>query len=371
LSELLVTGGAGFIGANFAYFWRRLHPDDVIVVLDALTYAGNRSNLDSFRGDKQFDFVNGDICDAGLVKALFCRHDFDHVVHFAAESHVDRSIVSSDAFVRTNVVGTHTLLECALAWWKSSLAGRRFHHVSTDEVYGSLGRDDPPFRETSRYDPKSPYAASKAGSDFLVRSYAHTHGLPVTITNCSNNYGPYQFPEKLIPLMIVNAVAGEKLPVYGDGGNVRDWLYVEDHCAGIALVLERGRLGETYNIGGGAEMANIDLIGALCDEIDRRFAADKALAARFPRCPAVRGGSTRELMIFVKDRPGHDRRYAICADKLAGELGFRASTSLPEGLHRTIDWYLGNEQWWRAVQTGAYRDWMKLQYGAALTGSIT
>lgn len=371
MSKLLITGGAGFIGANFVLSWRRHHQGDHIVVLDALTYAGNRSNLESIEGDRDFEFVHGDICDAGLVQSLFRRHDFDFVVHFAAESHVDRSIVSSDAFVRTNVVGTHTLLDCALNAWKSSSAGRRFHHVSTDEVFGSLGPDDPPFTEASRYDPKSPYAASKSGSDFLVRSYAHTHGLPVTITNCSNNYGPYQFPEKLIPLMIVNAISGEKLPIYGDGGNVRDWLYVDDHCAGIALVLERGRLGETYNIGGAAEMANIDLVGLLCEEIDRRFAADKGLAARFPGCPAGHGRSTRELMTFVKDRPGHDRRYAICADKLNNELDFRTDTPLAEGLRRTVDWYLSNERWWRAVQTGAYRDWIKLQYGSAFSESMT
>jgi dTDP-glucose 4,6-dehydratase len=371
VSNLLITGGAGFIGANFVLHWRRQHPNDGIVVLDALTYAGNRSNLDSIKDDGQFQFVHGDICDAGLVQSLFRRHDFNIVVHFAAESHVDRSIVSSGAFVQTNVIGTHTLLECALAAWKSSMDGRRFHHISTDEVFGSLEPDDPPFTEASRYDPKSPYAASKAGSDFLVRSYAHTHDLPVTITNCSNNYGPYQFPEKLISLTIVNAVVGKKLPIYGDGGNVRDWLFVEDHCTGIALVLQRGRLGETYNIGGGAEMANIDLIGLLCDEIDRRFTTEKALAARFPDCPAANGGSTRELMTFVKDRPGHDRRYAICADKVARELGFRAQTSLADGLRRTVDWYLTNESWWRAIQTGAYRDWMTLQYGTLLKEPIT
>jgi dTDP-glucose 4,6-dehydratase len=370
VSKLLITGGAGFIGANFVGYWHRHHPKDSIVVLDALTYAGNRSSLESNTGDRQFEFVHGDICDATLVEGLFRRHDFDIVVHFAAESHVDRSIVSSDAFVRTNVVGTHTLLECALIVWKSSMGSRRFHHISTDEVFGSLGPGDPPFTETSRYDPTSPYAASKAASDFLVRSYAHTHGLPVTITNCSNNYGPYQFPEKLIPLMIVNAIAGEKLPIYGDGGNIRDWLFVEDHCAGIALVLQRGRLGETYNIGGTAEMANIDLVGVLCDEIDRCFASEKALASRFPTCPAAHGGSTRELMTFVKDRPGHDRRYAICADKVARELGFQAQTPLAVGLRRTVDWYLTNESWWRAIQTGAYRDWMKLQYGAVLKEPI-
>jgi dTDP-glucose 4,6-dehydratase len=369
MSNLLITGGAGFIGANFVLHWRRLCPQDHIVVLDALTYAGNRSNLDSMREDKRFDFVHGDICDAALMQTLFRWHDFDVVVHFAAESHVDRSIISSGDFVRTNVVGTHTLLDAALVSWKSTLARRRFHHVSTDEVFGSLGPNDPPFTETSRYDPKSPYAASKASSDFLVRSYAHTHGLPISITSCSNNYGPFQFPEKLIPLMIVNAIAGEKLPIYGDGGNVRDWLYVEDHCAGIAQVLQHGRLGATYNIGGQGEMANIDLVRLLCGEIDRRFAEDDTLAARFPHCPAAKGVSTCELITFVKDRPGHDLRYATCADKLADELGFRAETKLSDGLRRTVDWYLTNDHWWRAIQTGAYRDWIKLQYGAALTGS--
>jgi dTDP-glucose 4,6-dehydratase len=252
-----------------------------------------------------------------------------------------------------------------LAAWKSSFAGRRFHHISTDEVFGSLGPDEPPWNELSRYDPKSPYAASKAASDFLVRSYAHTHGLPVTITNCSNNYGPYQFPEKLIPLMIVNALTGAKLPIYGDGGNIRDWLYVGDHCAAIALVLQQGRLGETYNIGGGRQMQNIDLVGLLCDNVDRRFAEDRNFAARFPDCPAANGKSTRALMTFVKDRQGHDRRYAICADKLAQEFGFRATTSLADGLGRTIDWYLANEAWWRQIQSGAHRDWIKLHYGVA------
>lgn len=365
MSTLLVTGGAGFIGANFVSYWRRSRPADRIVVLDALTYAGNLGSLAQLCDSDACRFVHGDICDAGLVDQLFEKFDFATVVHFAAESHVDRSIHASQAFTRTNVQGTHTLLDTALAAWRHSFDGRRFHHVSTDEVFGSLGPQDPPFTELSRYDPKSPYAASKAASDFLVRSYAHTHGLPVTITNCSNNYGPYQFPEKLIPLMIVNALAGQSLPIYGDGGNVRDWLYVEDHCAALGLVLERGRLGETYNIGGGQEMPNIELVGTLCDEIDGRFAADKGLARRFPDCPAAGGGKTRELMTFVKDRPGHDRRYAICADKLFREFDFRAKTSFAEGLARTVDWYLANEDWWRSVQTGAYRDWIKKQYGVA------
>ena len=369
MSTLLITGGAGFIGANFVSYWRRSRPADRIVILDALTYAGNFESVALFCDDDVCRFVRGDICDAAAVTALFKRFDFDAVVHFAAESHVDRSIYASQVFTRSNVQGTHILLDAALAAWKSSFDGRRFHHISTDEVFGSLGPQDSPFTELSRYDPKSPYAASKAASDFLVRSYAHTHGLPVTITNCSNNYGPYQFPEKLIPLMILNAVTGQKLPIYGDGGNVRDWLYVEDHCAAIALVLQKGRLGETYNVGGSAHMPNIELVGLLCDEIDRRFAEDERLAARFPDCPVAKGGSTRELMTFVKDRPGHDRRYAICADKLSHELGFRAETKLADGLARTVDWYLTNEAWWRRIQSGAHRDWIKLHYGAVLTES--
>ena len=272
--------------------------------------------------------------------------------------------MSSAPFVRTNVLGTQTLLDAALAAWKPDFDGRRFHHISTDEVYGSLGPGDPAFTETTPYDPRSPYAASKAASDFLVRAHAHTHGLPVTITNCSNNYGPYQFPEKLIPLMVINALTGKPLPVYGDGGNVRDWLYVEDHCAAVACVLDRGRAGETYNIGGGAEMANIDLVTLLCATIDGKFAGDKALARRFPDCPAARGARCRDLISFVTDRPGHDRRYAICADKLAGELGYRAETSFAGGIARTLDWYLANESWWRDIHRGAYQEWIEQNYGA-------
>jgi len=363
MSTLLITGGAGFIGANFVAYWRRSRPADRIVILDALTYAGNFDSVAPLCDDHTCKFIRGDICDAAAVQALFRKYDFDVVAHFAAESHVDRSIYASQVFTRTNVQGTHVLLDAALTAWKSSFDGRRFHHISTDEVFGSLGPDATPWTELSRYDPKSPYAASKAASDFLVRSYAHTHGLPVTITNCSNNYGPYQFPEKLIPLMILNAVTGQKLPIYGDGGNIRDWLFVEDHCAAIALVLRQGRLGETYNIGGGRQIPNIEIVGLLCDEIDRRFAENQSMPARFPDCPAANGESTRALMTFVKDRPGHDRRYAICADKLAHELGFRADTNLADGLARTIDWYLANEAWWRRIQNGAHGDWIKLHYG--------
>ena len=364
MRRFLITGGAGFIGANFVQRLRRTQPDDSVVVLDALTYAGNPANLASLDGVAGYHFVHGDICDGELLARLFREHAFDTVVHFAAESHVDRSIVSSAPFVRTNVLGTQALLDAVLAAWKPDFAGRRFHHISTDEVYGSLGPADPAFTETTPYDPRSPYAASKAASDFLVRAYAHTHGLPATITNCSNNYGPYQFPEKLIPLMIINALTGKPLPVYGDGGNVRDWLYVEDHCVAIERVLEHGRAGETYNIGGGAEMANIDLVTLLCTAIDRKFAGDKALASRFPDCPAARGAGCRDLINFVTDRPGHDRRYAICADKLAGELGYRAETSFADGIARTLDWYLTNETWWRDIQRGVYQDWIEQNYGA-------
>jgi dTDP-glucose 4,6-dehydratase len=362
--RLLVTGGAGFIGANFAHYWRRTRPADAIIVFDALTYAGNPANLDGLHGTDGFTFVHGDVCDGALLERLFGTHRFDTVVHFAAESHVDRSIVSSGPFVRTNVVGTQVLLDAALAAWKTDFGGKRFHHISTDEVYGSLGPDDPAFTETTPYDPRSPYAASKAASDFLARAYAHTHRLPVTITNCSNNYGPYQFPEKLIPLMLINALTGKALPVYGDGKNVRDWLYVEDHCAAVARVIDRGRPGETYNVGGGAEMANIDLVTLLCAAVDTRLAGDRRLAARFADCPAARNASCRDLVKFVPDRPGHDRRYAIDARKLAGEIGYRAETSFAAGIVRTLDWYLANETWWRDIQRGAYQDWIKLNYGA-------
>lgn len=370
MATLLVTGGAGFIGANFVSYWRQARAADRIVIVDALTYAGNFDSIAGLCDDERCRFIRGDICDAVAVEALFQEHDFNTVVHFAAESHVDRSIHASQVFTRTNVQGTHVLLDTALTAWRSSFAGRRFHHISTDEVFGSLAADEAPWTEAARYDPKSPYAASKAASDFLVRAYAHTHGLPVTITNCSNNYGPFQFPEKLIPLMIVNALTGQKLPIYGDGGNIRDWLYVEDHCAAIAMVLTQGRLSETYNVGGGHQLPNIELVRLLCDEIDRRFAEERPLAARFPDCPAANGQTTRSLMTFVKDRPGHDRRYAICADKIAGDLGFRAKTTLADGLARTVDWYLGNEAWWRRIRSGAYRDWMQLHYGADLKGSV-
>jgi dTDP-glucose 4,6-dehydratase len=364
MTAILVTGGAGFIGSNFVHHWHRAHPQDKVVVLDALTYAGNPENITALLKPGGVELVHGDICDTALLAGLFASHDFAQVVHFAAESHVDRSIVAPDAFIRTNVGGTLALLQAALAAFRKTGTLTRFHHVSTDEVYGSLEPDDPAFTEATPYAPRSPYAASKAASDHLVNAYGHTYGLPITISNCSNNYGPYHFPEKLIPLMIVNLLEGRPLPVYGDGRNVRDWLYVEDHCAAIAAILERGRTGETYNVGGNSEVDNIDLVHSLCDIFDARFAADPVTRARFPNSPAARGSKSRDLITFVKDRPGHDRRYAVNAGKIAAELGVYPTVGLKEGLARMIDWYLANEDWWRRVMTGDYQNWIASHYGA-------
>jgi len=364
---MLVTGGAGFIGANFVQYWLRRHPDDRVVVLDALTYAGNKASLEPVLGRPELVFVEGDIGTPCLAEELLRRHAVDTIVHFAAESHVDRSIRGPDPFIETNVRGTHELLKAARTVWLEA-PGRpdvRFHHVSTDEVYGSLGPEDPAFRETTPYAPNSPYAASKAASDHLVRAYHHTYGLPVTTSNCSNNYGPYQFPEKLVPLMLVNALDGKPLPVYGDGLNVRDWLYVEDHCRAVEQVLLRGRPGETYNVGGRTEQPNIALVRRLCGLLDEAFAADPTLARRFPRCPAASGTSSAALVTFVKDRPGHDRRYAIDAGKIERELGFRPTETLESGLRKTLAWYLANEGWWRGVMDGSYRSWTAQHYGVS------
>jgi dTDP-glucose 4,6-dehydratase len=363
MSSILVTGGAGFIGTNFVYHWHKTHSEDQIVVLDALTYAGNPANLAPLAEDAAVEFVKGDICNETLVADLFAKHDFTRVAHFAAESHVDRSIAAPDVFIRTNITGTLALLKASLAAHQKTGTLKRFHHISTDEVYGSLQLDDPHFIETTPYAPRSPYAASKAASDHLVRAYANTYGLPVTISNCSNNYGPYHFPEKLIPLMITNAIDGRPLPIYGDGKNVRDWLHVSDHCTAITAILERGCNGETYNIGGENEITNIDLIYKLCGLIDARFADDSALAQRFAAAPAARGETTRSLITYVKDRPGHDRRYAIDAGKIARELGFRPQVSFETGLAATLDWYLAHESWWRSIQSGQYREWIASQYG--------
>lgn len=368
MRRLLVTGGAGFIGGNFVHYWTNRYSDDRIVVLDALTYAGNRSTIESLIASGTISFEHGDITDRALVDRLLDEHNIDHVVHFAAESHVDRSIVDPGAFVRTNVIGTQVLLDAAITAWRTNgewKNGVRFHHVSTDEVFGSLAPNDAPFTETTSYAPNSPYAASKAGSDHLVRAYAHTYGLPVSISNCSNNYGPYQFPEKLIPLMIVNALKGKPLPVYGDGMQVRDWLFVEDHCVAIDRMITSPVAGATFNVGGRAEHPNIDIVRTVCDLIDAQFKANSALAAQFPECPAARGEHTRALISYVKDRPGHDRRYAIDPSRISAQLGFEPSESLATGLARTVDWYLTHSEWWSAVLDGSYRKWIEQQYGAA------
>lgn len=351
MAELLVTGGAGFIGANFVHYWRQHHGGDGITVLDALTYAGNRANLDGLDG---VELVVGDIGDTALVEKLLSERGIDTIVHFAAESHVDRSITGPDAFIETNVVGTHSMLKAARKVWLDSGTGRphRFHHVSTDEVYGSLGPDDAAFSETTQYAPNSPYSASKAGSDHLVRAYHHTYGLEVTTSNCSNNYGPYQFPEKLIPLFLLNALHGRALPIYGDGMNVRDWLHVEDHCHGIELVILNGRIGETYNVGGGQELPNLEVIAEICRTVDRAFANDPSLAARFTDAPAAKGQPTDSLKTFVTDRKGHDRRYAIDETKIRGELGYAPRRTFSEGFAETLAWYLANEDWWRPLSRG-------------------
>jgi dTDP-glucose 4,6-dehydratase len=339
MSKILVTGGAGFIGTNFVRHWRKTRPNDIIVILDALTYAGDRANVD---GLDNVQLVVGDICHTDFIFDLIANHQIDTIVHFAAESHVDRSITGPDAFITTNIVGTHSLLKAAKAQWLDAGTGRphHFHHVSTDEVYGSLEPEGMPFSESTPYAPNSPYAASKAASDHLVRAYRQTYGLQTTISNCSNNYGPYQHREKLIPLIISNALCGKMLPVYGDGMNVRDWLHVEDHCRALELILECGRPGEAYNVGGGRELPNLAVVAAVCRSIDAAFTADPDLSKRFPDAPCARGRSTKELIRFVKDRKGHDRRYAIDDTKIRNELGYRERHQLDEGLKTTLSWYL-------------------------------
>jgi dTDP-glucose 4,6-dehydratase len=351
---ILVTGGAGFIGSNFVLDWFRASKvqSEHVVNLDLLTYAGNLENLKSLDGNGAHVFVNGDICDRPLIDKLLIEHRPRAIVHFAAESHVDRSILGPGTFMRTNVEGTFSLLEAARAFW-STLKGAerehfRFHHVSTDEVYGSLKAGAPAFTETNPYEPNSPYSASKAASDHLVRAWHHTYGLPVVTTNCSNNYGPYHFPEKLIPLMIVKAVAGEPLPVYGDGRQIRDWLYVTDHCSAIRAVLARGRLGETYNIGGWNEKTNLDIVHTICRLLDELR-------------PDPRGSYSR-LITHVADRPGHDRRYAIDARKIERELGWRPAETFETGIRKTVEWYLANADWVARVQSGEYRDWVVKNY---------
>ncbi len=351
---VLVTGGAGFIGANFLYFLRREHPDWHLLNLDLLTYAGNLESLSGFQGDAHYTFIRGDIADRNLVEDLFARYPITRVVHFAAESHVDRSILDPGVFVRTNVIGTHTLLEAARQAWKepAALSSCRFLHVSTDEVYGSLGPDDAPVTETAPYSPRSPYAASKAGADFLARAYFHTYALPVLITNCTNNYGPYQFPEKLIPFCLCQALEGKPIPIYGQGTNVRDWLFVEDHCRALAQVLDQGRVGETYNIGGRSEMANLDVVRLLLGLLQEVR-------------PGL--GDLSRLITLVPDRPGHDWRYALNIDKIGAQLGWRPQVTLAEGLKLTIAWYLAHQDWLDRVRSQVYRDFLQQQYGARVT----
>lgn len=358
MKKLLVTGAAGFIGSNFVHYWHKTNPEDKIVVLDALTYAGNKHNLAGVLQSNWFEFVEGSICDQALVESILTQHQVDTLVHFAAESHVDRSISGPDAFIDTNIVGTHTLLKAAKKVWLDTAKNSQhlFHHVSTDEVYGTLGANDPAFSETTPYAPNSPYAASKAASDHLVRAYHHTYGLRVTTSNCSNNYGPYHFPEKLIPLCLLNILNGSALPIYGDGKQIRDWLYVDDHARGIELIIKQGVIGETYNIGGNNEWANIDVVNLLCEIVDRRFAENSELSKRFPRSPCAQGKAAQSLITYVADRPGHDTRYAIDATKITSQLGYAPVEDFASGLNKTVDWYLNNEPWWRAIQDGTYRD---------------
>ncbi|TRU23043.1 MAG: dTDP-glucose 4,6-dehydratase [Microcystis aeruginosa Ma_MB_S_20031200_S102] len=350
--SIVITGGAGFIGSNFVHHWCENYPEDRVIVLDALTYAGNLHNLATLKDRKNFHFLQGDICDQALVDELFTSENIDTVAHFAAESHVDRSILGPGAFVQTNVVGTFTLLESFRQHWLSNHQpdNYRFLHVSTDEVYGSLGVDDPAFTETTPYAPNSPYSASKAGSDHLARAYFHTYGMPTIITNCSNNYGSYHFPEKLIPLMCINILLGKPLPVYGDGQNVRDWLYVRDHCQALDTVIHKGKTGETYNIGGNNEVKNIDLVRMLCELMDE-------LAPDLPVKPA------QNLITFVKDRLGHDRRYAIDASKIRTELGWQPQETVEGGLRKTIQWYLDHRDWWQPLLSKEYQEYYGKVYG--------
>jgi len=358
MKKLLVTGAAGFIGSNFAHYWHANNPGDSIVALDALTYAGNRHNLTALMGKDQFKFVKGNICDLALIESLLTEHDIDTLVHFAAESHVDRSISGPDAFIQTNILGTHTLLKAAKKHWIDGpgKACGLFHHVSTDEVYGSLNASDNAFIEVTPYAPNSPYAASKAASDHLVRAYHKTYGLNVTTSNCSNNYGPFHFPEKLIPLCLLNILQGNSLPIYGDGKQIRDWLYVEDHCKAIELIIDKGKRGETYNIGGNNSMTNIELVTLLCEIINQRFESNPEMKQCYPNSPCSNDLRAESLITYVQDRPGHDERYAVDISKISAELGFHPRDSFISGLNKTVDWYLENREWWMSVLDGTYRD---------------
>ena len=362
--NLFITGGAGFIGSNFVHHWLANSQLGKVVVFDALTYAGNIDNLASAAGNPRYLFVKGDICDEAAVQELLKEHRIDTIAHFAAESHVDRSILGPDDFVRTNVVGTLALLKAAKSIWidEKIVPEHRFHHVSTDEVYGSLGPNDPGFHERTPYAPNSPYSASKAGSDHLVRAYHETFGLNTSVTNCSNNYGPFHFPEKLIPLTIINILRGRPLPVYGDGLQVRDWLYVHDHCVAITLAISHGKPGQVYNIGGNGETTNIHIVKTLCDLVDKRLHASEDLRALFPDSPVCKSKRAADLITHVRDRPGHDRRYAVDYSKAARELGYAPARNLENGLASTVDWYLGHLKWWQDLLGRDYADWVRKNY---------
>lgn len=345
---LLVTGAAGFIGSNFVHYWMETYPNTQVIGLDALTYAGNKENLASLETNNNFTFVHADILDTNKIEELLISNNVDTLVHFAAESHVDRSIHGPDAFFKTNIEGTHSLLKAAKkVWLDNGIKEHRFHHVSTDEVYGTLAPTDPAFTETNQYLPNSPYAASKASSDHVVRSYHHTYGLNTTISNCSNNYGPYQFPEKLIPLVIANCLDGKALPIYGDGQQIRDWLFVDDHNRGIDLIIHNGNIDNTYNIGGNNEWANLDIVTLICELMDEHH---------------PEGAPHKNLITYVTDRPGHDRRYAINASKIMNELGYKPQETFETGIRKTVAWYINNEQWWRRIMDGSYQNWISKNY---------
>jgi len=351
--RLLVTGGAGFIGSNFALYWLKTYPKDKIIVLDALTYAGNRDNLIGVENNPNFTFVHGNICNTELVETLLVEHEINTLIHFAAESHVDRSITGPDAFIETNIIGTYSLLKAVKKIWIDEpkaqdlpMIPHRFHHVSTDEVYGALSKTDPAFTEETAYAPNSPYSASKAASDHLVRAYHHTYGLEVTTSNCSNNYGPFHFPEKLIPLIITNILHDKPLPIYGDGQQIRDWLYVEDHAQGIDLVINKGQIGENYNIGGHNEWANIDIVKVVCKLLNEKFQSTPELAVQYPKAKSAIENNAESLITFVEDRAGHDWRYAINATKSKNELSYHPIESFETGINKTVEWYLENNDWW-------------------------
>src|SRR6202166_3486361 len=362
--NVLITGGAGFIGTNFVRHWLANTREGLVVVFDALTYAGNIDNLAGLDRDPRYVFVKGDICDEATVCALLEQHHIDTVAHFAAESHVDRSILGPDDFIRTNIVGTHSLLKAAKSLWvdRKTVPAHRFHHVSTDEVYGSLGPDDAPFHEATPYAPNSPYSATKAASDHLVRAYHETYGLNTTVTNCSNNYGPYQFPEKLIPLIIINILHGKPLPVYGDGLQIRDWLHVADHCRAIALALTRGKSGEVYNIGGNSETTNIEIVHTLCRLVDAYLAKRPDLREAFPASPAASGSRAADLIAHGGDRPGPDRRYAINYSKAERALKYAPARDLTQGLLTTLEWYIAHVGWWQALMGRDYTAWVQKNY---------